>query len=216
MNVLMQICYLRVHCTNPGEIDTGITGRQQYESALQSASDGTLAESNSLPLCHTCRIAKPLRSKHCNVSKRCVPMFDHYCPYIHNTIGGGNYMQFMQFIFTGMFCQLATFAAAIQYLTSVSVASPLAWTVVVFFFFSSLMALAMNQYHLTLILQNLTTNEHQNRHRYHYLKNDLGQYHNVFSTGASSHSSSHPTLPRTPLHLRAPLPPSPCSSPPLL
>jgi len=42
----------------------------------------------------------------------------------------------------------------------------------------------MNQYHATLILQNLTTNEHMNKHRYHYLRNDLGQYHNAFSKGS--------------------------------
>ena len=137
----------------------GIEARQGYEAALQSASDGTLAEASSLPLCHTCRIVKPLRSKHCQVAKRCVPMFDHYCPYINNTIGGGNYMAFIQFIFVGMLCQIATLAAAIQYIVKVNSLSPLAWAVACFFTMSTLMAVLMNQYHCSLILQQLTTNE---------------------------------------------------------
>ena len=45
------------------------------------------------------------------------------------------------------------------------------------------MALMMNNYHLSLTLRNLTTNEDMNKHRYHYLKNDLNQYHNPFSRG---------------------------------
>jgi len=183
MNALMQITYFRVHTGDPGTVSIGIEARQNYEAALQSAADGTLAEASSLPLCHTCRIVKPLRSKHCQVAKRCVPMFDHYCPYINNTIGGGNYMAFIQFIFVGMICQIATLASAIQYLVTVNYLSPLAWAVACFFTMSTLMAVMMNQYHATLILQQLTTNEHMNRHRYHYLRNDLGQYKNAFSRG---------------------------------
>lgn len=183
INVLMQISYLRVNQRCPGLTATGIEGRQQYEEALQKASEGTLPEANSMPLCHTCRIVKPLRSKHCHVRKRCVPMFDHYCPYINNTIGGGNYWEFCVFIFVGMFGVGTTFAAAVQYLMVVNSKDPLVWFVAVDFFFATLMALMMNNYHLSLTLRNLTTNEDMNKHRYHYLKNDLNQYHNPFSRG---------------------------------
>jgi len=142
-----------------------------------------MTEVNSMPLCHTCRIVKPLRSKHCTQRKKCVPMFDHYCPYIGNTIGGGNYFQFVTFIFVGMLGVGATFAASVQYLLVVSSTNPVAWFMAVDFFFVTMMALMMNQYHLSLILRNLTTNEDMNKHRYHYLKDDLNHYRNPFSRG---------------------------------
>jgi len=41
-------------------------------------------------LCHTCRLVRPLRAKHCRVMNRCVKHFDHYCPYIYNDVGYRN------------------------------------------------------------------------------------------------------------------------------
>jgi len=46
-----------------------------------------------------------------------------------------------------------------------------------------MMALLMNQYHFTLILRNLTTNEDINKERYAYLRDDLNHYRNPFSRG---------------------------------
>jgi len=110
-------------------------------------------------------------------------MYDHYCPYIGNAIGGGNYIYFVAFIFIGMLGVLGTFMAVLQYLLYVSMKSALVWFLAFDFFGVSLMALLMNQYHLSLILRNLTTNEDINKDRYAYLRDDLGHYHNPFSQG---------------------------------
>jgi len=37
--------------------------------------------------CHSCQIVRPLRAKHCKVKGRCVREFDHFCPFIFNTVG---------------------------------------------------------------------------------------------------------------------------------
>jgi hypothetical protein len=135
------------------------------------------------PLCHTCRIVKPLRSKHCTTIKRCVPMFDHHCPYIGNTIGGGNYIHFVAFIFCGLVNVAQSWAAGVQFLLAYP-KSPLSWFFCIDYGLVLLMAVMMNQYHLSLILRNLTTNEDMNKHRYTYLRDDLGKYRNPFSQGA--------------------------------
>ena len=159
--------------------------REAYEKALASAAEGTTpADVNSMPLCHTCRIVKPLRSKHCSVKKRCVPMFDHYCPYVSNTIGGANYGRFITFIFAGLFGVVFTFLAAVQHLALVNRWSVLGWFFAVDFGLVSLGAVLMNQFHASLILRNLTTNEDINKHRYAYLRDDNGKYRNPFSAGA--------------------------------
>jgi hypothetical protein len=41
----------------------------------------------------------------------------------------------------------------------------------------------MNGYHAHLVLHNLTTNEHINKSRYHYLKDDMGRFRNPFDFG---------------------------------
>ena len=180
----MQVSYYKVHTAPPGEISHGAKARNDYEQALASAADGSFEDQSSMPaLCHTCRIVKPLRSKHCTITKKCVPMFDHFCPYIGNCIGGGNYIYFCAFIFCGLLNVGQSVLTAAQYLLSVNAKTPMVWIYLFDYSMVLLMAVLMNQYHLSLILRNLTTNEDMNKHRYAYLRNDLNQFHNPFSAG---------------------------------
>ena len=188
MSVAMQVSYLKVHTAPPGVVESGPKGRHDYEAAMKAAAEqGSLAASSDMPaLCHTCRIVKPLRSKHCTTLKKCVSMFDHYCPYIGNTIGGVNYAEFCVFIFCGLVNLGQSVAAAVQYLLIADVKAwyLLVWLHLLDYSMALLMAVGMNQYHLSLILRNLTTNEDMNKHRFAYLRNELNQFHNPFSTGA--------------------------------
>jgi hypothetical protein len=50
----------------------------------------------------------------------------------------------------------------------------------------AIFAVVMNSYHWWLILSNLSTNEHMNKARYMYLRDDLGRFKNTFDQGAVS------------------------------
>lgn len=41
---------------------------------------------------------KPRRSKHCEVCKICVRVYDHHCPWINNCVGCGNLKYFIWFL----------------------------------------------------------------------------------------------------------------------
>lgn len=134
------------------------------------------------PLCHTCHISKPLRSKHCRIARRCVLVFDHHCPFVGNTIGLDNYKWFYLILF---FMALAVLCFLITLGIHLNRQPKMQWGLlwgglyIGLFLFPSA---GMCVYHTQLILLNLTTNEHQNMRRYHYL-NEGGRYNNPFSRG---------------------------------
>jgi len=179
-NLFMQVFFISAHFRDPGTVPVAI-GAKEYETAMEKAASGKLEQTQQLPLCHTCRIVKPLRSKHCSKLKRCVPVFDHHCPYVGNTLGAGNYRSFVMFMWCGFFGVAGTAVAALQYVISQPF-NFLAWFMLVDFMLVTLMAVMMNSYHISLILKNLTTNEHMNM-RYPYLRDDAGRFSNAFDDG---------------------------------
>ncbi|KAL2926791.1 putative protein S-acyltransferase 23 [Bienertia sinuspersici] len=49
--------------------------------------NSSLWTGNWSQLCPTCKIIRPLRSKHCPTCKHCIQQFDHHCPWISNCVG---------------------------------------------------------------------------------------------------------------------------------
>lgn len=46
------------------------------------------------------KVIKPARSRHCEVCKSCIMVYDHHCPWINNCVGAKNYIWFFLFIIT--------------------------------------------------------------------------------------------------------------------
>lgn len=143
-------------------------------------------------LCVTCKIVRPLRSKHCSVTKRCVQCYDHYCPWVGNCIGRGNRHLFLAFLwleFGAVAVSLAVGSLRIHSAVSVAggavrgvaLAPPIAFVVCDMFLLLSLAALALAQ--ASQVARNVTTNELANWHRYKYLHAADGDFHNPFDQG---------------------------------
>lgn len=79
--------FVRTSTTNPGRVDSSFPRlnewRQLYETTLERYATCTTKSHAELPqLCHTCHIARPLRSKHDRFTDSCILVFDHHCPYV--------------------------------------------------------------------------------------------------------------------------------------
>ena len=63
-----------------------------------SGTQGAIANERLDRVCPTCRIVQPAGSKHCAVLDRCIRRFDHYCPFVGNTVGKLNRRAFVLFV----------------------------------------------------------------------------------------------------------------------
>ncbi|PAA68809.1 hypothetical protein BOX15_Mlig028680g3 [Macrostomum lignano] len=136
-------------------------------------------------LCHTCRLVRPPRAKHCRLCDRCVRDMDHHCPYFDNCVGDGNRHWFTLLTMAATTCGIlgafllyqCLLETGFEYMTSALMA---------FVCFVSLVALISSScawYHAAL---NITTNETMNLHRYFYLRDAKGRIRNPFDRGLFS------------------------------
>lgn len=62
--------------------------------------------------CKQCKSVKPPRAHHCSITGKCILEFDHFCPWVGQTVGYRNYryfVLFMVYLFTGcMYCLVIT------------------------------------------------------------------------------------------------------------
>lgn len=148
-----------------------------------------LASGRWSQLCATCRIVRPLRAKHCAVTGRCVEVFDHYCPWVGNSIGKGNRHFFLVFLLLESYALAAATgvggAALKAHLQDGAWTSDVAWTTafVVMSAFVGLSVWVLAAAQASQVGRNVTTNELANWHRYPYLVGAGGQFRNPFSKG---------------------------------
>ena len=115
---MVLLCYLKTALTHPGgaplfyksahptpggiQVRPGARGWGRGRITPILGPDGTLH-------CRTCESAKPPRCKHDSVTGECALKFDHFCPWVGNTIGYRNYKPFV--LFVGYTAAAAFFAA---------------------------------------------------------------------------------------------------------
>ena len=133
--------------------------KRNYETAVFA---------NSTQVCHTCHIARPLRSKHDRFSRSCILLFDHNCPFVGASIGLYNYQWFYLFLVTTtiylLICAILTASYYQRTHETTVLVVGMAFSVLILF------PATMWVYHSQLVSLNLTTNEHMNLHKYDYLR----------------------------------------------
>jgi len=139
-------------------------------------------------LCVTCKLVKPFGTKHCSMRDKCVARYDHYCPWMGNTIGKRNHRDFVVFLILESLAMLIAFAVAVVRLNEESPTERFISSagIVLFAFFdvvTLIPVLMLTVSQLVQVGQNITTNELSNTHRYSYLKSESGFF-NPFDRGS--------------------------------
>ncbi|KAL9183567.1 hypothetical protein ACHAXT_004423 [Thalassiosira profunda] len=157
--------------------------RRQYDAIIESFSTDFPSQEKRVPLCHTCRIVKPLRSKHCRVARRCVLVFDHHCPFVGTTIGLYNYIYFYLFLLSFCLMEIGFVAAWILFLKRSKVFPKGAFLMGGYLGLYFVPVAFMAFYHTQLVLNNVTTNEQLNLRKYRYFWGENGRFRNPFNRG---------------------------------
>ncbi|KAG8070056.1 hypothetical protein GUJ93_ZPchr0006g46383 [Zizania palustris] len=192
---------------DPGYIDKNIRDAQNQrddEPLLKRGLDNPeLLAGNWSQLCITCKIVRPVRSKHCSTCDRCVEQFDHHCPWVSNCIGKKNKWEFFMFLILEVSAMIITGVTAVirivedpdspasfgGWLNYSATNHPwvVSFVIMDFFLFFGVITLTVVQ--ASQISRNLTTNEMANALRYSYLRGPGGRFRNPFDHGVRKNCS---------------------------
>uniref|UniRef100_A0A0E0NAU6 S-acyltransferase n=1 Tax=Oryza rufipogon TaxID=4529 RepID=A0A0E0NAU6_ORYRU len=192
---------------DPGYIDKNTRDAQNQrddEPLLKRGLDNPeLLAGNWSQLCITCKIVRPVRSKHCSTCDRCVEQFDHHCPWVSNCIGKKNKWEFFMFLILEVSAMIITGVTAVirvvgdpdspasfgGWLNYSATNHPwvVSFVVMDLFLFFGVITLTVVQ--ASQISRNLTTNEMANAMRYSYLRGPGGRFRNPFDHGVRKNCS---------------------------
>nr|XP_027106126.1 probable protein S-acyltransferase 23 [Coffea arabica] len=204
LGVAALVMFVRCSSKDPGYIKTGMDSHFDSEDPLLNIdlNSSSVWTGNWSQLCPTCKIIRPVRSKHCPTCKHCVEQFDHHCPWISNCVGKRNKRDFFIFLCLGMMTSLIGAAVALQRIwTSVFVLQGETWIhhvifehpgVVAFLIMDGSILLAAATLLIVQVSQisrNITTNEMANAIRYGYLRGPDGRFRNPYNHGCRKNCS---------------------------
>ncbi|XP_052192027.1 probable protein S-acyltransferase 23 isoform X2 [Diospyros lotus] len=200
------IMFYRCSSKDPGYIKTSKgSGKTDTEDPLLGIdlNNSSIWTGNWSQLCPTCKIIRPVRSKHCPTCKHCVEQFDHHCPWISNCVGKRNKWDFFVFLCLGTLTSLLGAVVATQRIWTAApmlsagetwfhfmviqhpgLVAFLVMDTIILIAASCLMAIQASQ-----IARNLTTNEAINAVRYWYLWGPDGRFRNPYNHGCRKNCS---------------------------
>ncbi|KAK9666582.1 hypothetical protein RND81_14G195500 [Saponaria officinalis] len=195
------IMFYRCSSKDPGYIQRSVgssDGREVEDPLLNlDVNNSSVWTGNWSQLCPTCKIIRPMRSKHCPICKHCIEQFDHHCPWISNCVGKKNKWDFFVFLCLGMATSTISGVVAILRIWMVvpAVSSGETWwhyivaqhpVFIVFFLLDFLIFIASTTLAISQasqIARNITTNELANASRYSYLRGRDGRFRNPYNHG---------------------------------
>lgn len=183
-NVPLWYFFMRTLQTNPGYLEQNSSSYDLVLKQVPLHKDWeVLVENNPLStLCHTCKLVRPERAKHCNLCGRCVTVMDHHCHFMNTCIGVKNRVLFLIYMLTAVVTGLLLCYLLRQLIGEygwstfrllICITYGIVMPLVLLFVFSMLMRISMN----------LTTNEQLNAGNYTYLRDERGQFRNKYARG---------------------------------
>ncbi|XP_053559612.1 uncharacterized protein LOC128650009 [Bombina bombina] len=181
-NALMWAFFLKASLMDPGFLPRDT---EEYYYTVKQAihfNDWKNGKNPLNRLCHTCHLVKPLRSKHCRVTNRCVSHFDHYCPYVYNDVGLYNRAYFFGFVVSMCMCCIIGCYLCWDWL-QIEGLSFIIGAGLLFLAIIAIVSSLMTASCIIMAAVNLTTNEKVNMKKYAYLKDSNGKFSNPFNRG---------------------------------
>ena len=120
----------RTSVRDPGVLRSGLegVGLARHSGASSSAAARldvpTLWAGNWGALCVTCKLVRPLGAKHCSQLNRCVSRFDHFCPWVGNTVGKMNHRDFVLFLMLESVALALSVGAAVARIAGADMETP--------------------------------------------------------------------------------------------